>query len=77
MEVYRVRHGEAKPEEVDPMRPLSDRGWAEVERLARALLAVERKIFAFPAASAVCLGQADRSWRLGWFLGPDAISPAP
>jgi len=37
MLVYLVRHGDAKPEEVDPERPLSDRGWAEVERVARHL----------------------------------------
>lgn len=35
MFVYLVRHGDAKAEEVDPERPLSDRGWAEVERVAR------------------------------------------
>lgn len=37
MHLYLVRHGEAKPEELDPARPLSDRGWAEVERMARHL----------------------------------------
>jgi len=35
MHVYLVRHGDAKSEEVDPERPLSDRGWAEVERVAK------------------------------------------
>jgi phosphohistidine phosphatase len=37
MALYLVRHGDAKAEEVDPERPLSDRGWAEVERMARHL----------------------------------------
>lgn len=35
MYLYLVRHGDAKAEEVDPERPLSDRGWAEVQRVAR------------------------------------------
>jgi phosphohistidine phosphatase len=35
MEVYLVQHGEAKPEEEDPERPLTDRGRAEVESVAR------------------------------------------
>ncbi|HEV8454721.1 MAG TPA: phosphohistidine phosphatase SixA [Gemmatimonadales bacterium] len=34
MRVYLVRHGEAVPEHVDPARPLSDRGRAEIERVA-------------------------------------------
>ncbi len=32
--VYLVQHGEAVPEEVDPRRPLTDRGRVEVERVA-------------------------------------------
>ncbi len=35
MQVYLVQHGEAKPETEDPARPLTDRGRAEVERVAR------------------------------------------
>ncbi len=31
MLVYLVRHGEAVPAEVDPARPLSEKGRAEVE----------------------------------------------
>ncbi len=34
-----AQHGEAVPEEVDPRRPLSDRGREEVERVARLLAA--------------------------------------
>ncbi len=34
MNVYLVQHGEAQPEEVDPARPLSDQGRADVERVA-------------------------------------------
>ena len=34
MEVYLVRHGEAKSKWEDPKRPLSERGRAEVERVA-------------------------------------------
>lgn len=35
MEVYLVQHGEAKPESEDPQRPLTERGRAEVEKVAR------------------------------------------
>ena len=35
MEVYLVQHGEAKPEAIDPARPLTDHGREEVERVAR------------------------------------------
>lgn len=42
MDFYLVRHGEAKSEMEDPMRPLSERGREEVERVARA--AVEKSI---------------------------------
>ena len=35
MEVYLVQHGEAKPESEDPERPLTDKGRAEVESVAR------------------------------------------
>lgn len=35
MQVYLVRHGEAKPETEDPARPLTGRGRADVERVAR------------------------------------------
>lgn len=36
MNVYLVQHGEAKPEQEDPARPLTERGRQEVERVARA-----------------------------------------
>jgi phosphohistidine phosphatase len=39
MFIYLVRHGDAVPAEVDPARPLSDKGRAEVEATARELLA--------------------------------------
>ena len=35
MDFYLVRHGEAKPEEEDPARPLSDQGREGVRRVAR------------------------------------------
>lgn len=35
MEVYLVQHGESKPESEDPERPLTDKGKAEVESVAR------------------------------------------
>ena len=38
MTIYLVRHGSTVPEETDPSRPLSDKGRAEVEATARALL---------------------------------------
>lgn len=37
MLLYLVRHGEAKPKEADPERPLSPRGVEQVKRAARAL----------------------------------------
>lgn len=36
MELYLVQHGEAKSEQEDPARPLTDRGREEVTRVARA-----------------------------------------
>jgi phosphohistidine phosphatase len=36
--IYLVRHGDTVPEERDPTRPLSEKGRAEVEATARALL---------------------------------------
>jgi phosphohistidine phosphatase len=35
MEVFLVQHGEATPESEDPQRPLTERGKAEVEKVAR------------------------------------------
>ncbi len=37
MRVYLVQHGEAKREEEDPARPLTENGRAEVERISRLL----------------------------------------
>lgn len=34
MRVYLVQHGEAKPKEDDPQRPLSEKGWADVRKVA-------------------------------------------
>ena len=34
MNLYLVRHGEAKPKEEDPERPLSEKGWSEVRKMA-------------------------------------------
>lgn len=34
MRLYLVQHGEALPEQLDPERPLSDRGRVDVERMA-------------------------------------------
>jgi phosphohistidine phosphatase len=34
MKVYLVQHGESEPEEVDPARPLSARGWHEAQSVA-------------------------------------------
>jgi phosphohistidine phosphatase len=36
VELYLVQHGEAKPEEQDPARPLTDRGREDAARVARA-----------------------------------------
>ncbi len=42
MDLYLVRHGEAKPKDEDPQRPLSDAGAAAVSRLAAFLGRSER-----------------------------------
>ncbi|RLE52318.1 MAG: phosphohistidine phosphatase SixA [Candidatus Methanomethylicota archaeon] len=34
LKLYLVQHGEAKREEEDPSRPLTDRGWEEAKRVA-------------------------------------------
>ena len=34
MQVYLVQHAEAKREEEDPQRPLTERGWQEIRRVA-------------------------------------------
>lgn len=48
MKLYLVQHGEAHPKDVDPDRPLTERGMEDVERLAaflgRAGIEVERVI---------------------------------
>jgi phosphohistidine phosphatase len=36
MDLYLMQHGEARPEQEDPSRPLTERGRREVERVARA-----------------------------------------
>jgi len=42
MALYLVRHGESVPKEINPDRPLSDRGMVEVKRMAE--LAAEKNI---------------------------------
>jgi len=42
--IYLVRHGDTVPEERDPTRPLSEKGRAEVEATARALLKEGAKV---------------------------------
>lgn len=44
MEIYLVQHGEAKPEQEDPARPLTNQGRKEVERIARWLSRTGLKI---------------------------------
>lgn len=34
MNLYLVQHAEAKHEEEDPQRPLSDKGWADIRKVA-------------------------------------------
>jgi phosphohistidine phosphatase len=41
MKLYLMQHGEARPEQEDPARPLTDRGRTEVERVARAAARLE------------------------------------
>ncbi len=38
MRLYLVQHGDAEPKDVDPDRPLSDQGRADIKRLAKWLL---------------------------------------
>lgn len=40
MDVYLVQHAEAKPEQEDPTRPLTDRGREEIQRVARHAAAI-------------------------------------
>lgn len=44
MKAYLVQHGEAKPKEEDPDRPLSDRGRADVEKVAEFLASADAKV---------------------------------
>lgn len=44
MAIYLVRHGETVPEEIDPKRPLSEKGRSQVEATARALLKEKAEI---------------------------------
>jgi phosphohistidine phosphatase len=44
MDFYLVRHGDAKSEQEDPKRSLSDRGRIEVEKVARAAAAKDIKV---------------------------------
>jgi phosphohistidine phosphatase len=53
MRLYLVQHGEAVPEEVDPARPLSETGRADVAKMAR-----------FMAAGGVRVGQVLHSGKL-------------
>lgn len=44
MELYLVQHGEAKPEQEDPARPLTARGREEVHRVARHAARLSRQV---------------------------------
>ncbi len=44
MEVYLVQHGEAKSKEEDPERPLSEKGKADVEKMAKHLSSIGLEI---------------------------------
>ena len=44
MEIYLVQHGESKTKEEDPERPLSDKGKADVEKIAKSLTIQPAKI---------------------------------
>lgn len=45
MEVYLIQHGEAKSEEEDPKRPLTDKGREEVSSMARHAAIIGVKVF--------------------------------
>jgi phosphohistidine phosphatase len=44
MQLYLMQHGEARPEQEDPARPLTERGRAEVARVARAVAGLDLDI---------------------------------
>jgi len=44
MKLYLVQHGEAQPEEVDPKRPLTEKGKTDVSRMAKFLKEAEVKV---------------------------------
>ena len=37
MNLYLVQHAEAKPKQEDPGRPLTDKGYADIEKTAKLL----------------------------------------
>jgi len=44
MKVYLVQHGQSVSEDVDPARPLSEKGQKDMEKVARFLKGVNLKI---------------------------------
>jgi phosphohistidine phosphatase len=44
MDVYLMRHGEARPEGDDPQRPLTDAGRQSVERVARRIALIDLRL---------------------------------
>ena len=50
MRLYLVQHGEAKPEEEDPERPLTDRGASDVRRCLEPRMGPEEVALQWPAA---------------------------
>jgi len=68
MDVYLVQHGEAKPEQEDPTRPLTDRGREEVQRVARHAARIGLKV------AEICHSGKLRAWQTAEILA-EHLSP--
>ena len=72
MRIYLTQDGLAVPKEVDPNRPLSDEGRADVRRLADLLGDAGVRV-----GSMACLERdAGGQWVLLWMLRPDLLRTA-
>ncbi|MCJ7481928.1 MAG: hypothetical protein MUO31_03085 [Thermodesulfovibrionales bacterium] len=76
MFLYLVQHADAKKEEEDPSRSLSEKGIQDIARIAALLLCgnSEKNIVAFRMAGVVCLKRDDAGvWSLQWMLTPEIV----
>ena len=76
MFLYLVQHADAKKEEEDPSRSLSEKGIQDIARIASLLLCgnSEKNIVAFRMAGVVCLKRDNAGvWSLQWMLTPEIM----